>query len=53
MFGDKGRPVRLVALKSIMSTKMIKRTLIRDHTIHVIALFNKIEILRIETDRDK
>ena len=53
MFGDKGRPIRLIALKSIMSTKMIKRTLVRDHTIHVIALFNKIEILRIETDRDK
>ena len=53
MFGDKGRLVRLVALKSIMSTKMIKRTLIRDHTIHVIALFNKIEILRTETDGDK
>ena len=45
MFGGKGR---LAVLKAIIDTKMLKGTLIRDHKIHVIELFNEMEILRVE-----
>ena len=48
MFSDRSRPTRLVALMSILKTKMIKGTPIRDHMIHIIALFNEIEILGVE-----
>ena len=50
MFGRKGRLVRQDALKMIMNTKMSKRTLIGDHMICMIRLFNKMEILRVEID---
>ena len=48
MFGGKGRLARQAVLKAIIDTKMLKGTLIRDHKIHVIELFNEMEILRVE-----
>ena len=50
MFGRKGKLVRQDALKMIMNTKMSKRTLIGDHMICMIRLFNKMGILRVEID---
>ncbi|KAL6312833.1 hypothetical protein AAG906_020957 [Vitis piasezkii] len=50
MFNDKGRPSRQATLRTIMSTKMIEGTPIRDHMIHMITLFNKMEILGAKID---
>ena len=48
MFGNKGRLARQVALRSIMIMKRTKGTPIRDHMIHMIVLFNEMEILGAE-----
>ena len=50
MFNDKGKPSRQATLRTIMSTKMIEGTPIRDHMIHMITLFNKIKILGVKID---
>ncbi|RVW59115.1 hypothetical protein CK203_104548 [Vitis vinifera] len=50
MFNDKGMPSRQSTLRTIMSTKMIEGTPIRDHMIHMITLFNKMEILGAKID---
>ena len=52
ILGDKGRPARQVALRSIMSTQMTEGTLVRDHMIRMIALFNEMRILGAEIDRE-
>ena len=52
MFGDKGRLARQIALRTIINTRMIEETPIRDHMIHMITLFNKMEILVVEIDRE-
>lgn len=53
MFGFKGRSTRQAALKLIMNAKMLERTLVRDHIIYMIRLFNKMKILRVEIDGGK
>ena len=50
MFGGKGRPARQAALKAIMDAKMLEGTLVRDHMICMIRLFNEMEILGVEID---
>ncbi|KAL6327912.1 hypothetical protein AAG906_027322 [Vitis piasezkii] len=45
-----GRPVRQDALKAIMDTKMSEGTIVRNHMICMIRLFNKMEILGVEID---
>ena len=50
MFGDKKKPTRQATLRFIINTMMIKRTHVRDHMIHMIAIFNEMEILRNEID---
>ena len=52
IFGDKGRPTRQDTLRSVINTKMIEGTPIRDHMIRLIALFNEMEILGAEIDRE-
>ena len=52
MFSGKGRPTRQAALKAIMVAKLLEETPIRDHMIHMIGLFNEIEILGVETDEE-
>ena len=48
MFSDQGKPVRQVVLRTIMSTKMTEGTPVTNHKIHMIALFNEMEILGAE-----
>ena len=52
MLGGKVRLARQAALKTIMNTKMSKETLIRDHMIRMIRLFNEMEILRAEINEE-
>lgn len=35
-----------------MNTKMLIETLVRDHMIHMIELFNKIKILKLKIDEE-
>ena len=50
MFGDKNKPTRQATLRSIINTRMIKIIHVKDHMIHMIAIFNEMEILRNEID---
>ena len=43
MFGYKRKSTRQVFLRTIMNTKMIKGTPVRDHMMHVITLFNEMD----------
>ena len=43
MFSDKGRPTRQATLRTNMNTRMIEETLLRNHIIHMITLFNKMD----------
>ena len=45
MFGDRGRLASQVALRSILNTKMVEGTLIRDY---MITFFNEMKILEVE-----
>ena len=45
MFSENGKTGRQATLRPIMNSKMTKGTLIRDHMIHMITFFNKMEIL--------
>ncbi|KAL6317013.1 hypothetical protein AAG906_026736 [Vitis piasezkii] len=44
IFVGKGRLVRQTTFKAIMDAKMLERTHIRDHMIHMIGLFKEMEI---------
>ena len=44
IFDDKGKSTRQVALRTIMNIRMIEGTLIRNHMIYIIKLFNEIKI---------
>lgn len=50
MFGDKYRSVRQVALRTIINAKMLKGTLVKDYMIHMVGLFNEMEIVGVEID---
>ena len=50
MFGDKGGLARQAALRTIMSTKIIEWTHIKDYMIHMIEVFNEMKILGIDID---
>ena len=50
MFGGKGRLARQDAFKAIVDAKMLEGTLVRDHMIYKIWLFNEMEILGVEID---
>ena len=45
MFGDRGRLASQVALRSILNTKMVEETPIRDY---MITFFNEMKILEVE-----
>ena len=45
MFGDRDKSTKKTALKTIMSIKMIEETLIRDHMVGMIELFNEMKTL--------
>ena len=48
MFGDRDKSTKKTALKTIMSIKMIEGTLIRDHMVGMIELFNEMKTLEAE-----
>lgn len=48
MFGDRDKSTKKTALKTIMSIKMIEETLIRDHMVGMIELFNEMKTLEAE-----
>ena len=50
MFSDRGRFAKQATLRSIMNTKMSKGTLVKEHMIKMINLFNEMEILRVENN---
>lgn len=50
MFGDKGRLPKQTTLRTIMNTKMTKGTLIRNHMVCMIKLFNEMKILGAKID---
>ena len=50
MFGDKGRLPKQTTLRAIMNTKMTKGTLIRNHMVCMIKLFNEMKILGAKID---
>ena len=52
MFGDKGKLVRHVTLKTIINTRMSKGTPIRDHIISMIKLLNEMEILEAKINEE-
>ena len=45
MFGDKSRPTRQTALRSIMNTRMAEGASVRDHLLKMIAAFEEAEVL--------
>ena len=51
IFDDKGKSTRKVALKTIMNIRMTKGTLIKNHMVYMIRLFNEIKILVAKIDR--
>ena len=51
IFDDKGKSTRKVALKTIMNIRMIEGTLIKNHIVYMIRLFNEIKILVVTIDR--
>lgn len=48
MFCHKGKSTRQVVIKTIMNTKIIEGTPIREHMIHMIELFNEMKIHEVE-----
>ena len=52
MFGDKGKPTMQFSLRFFMNTRMTKGTLVKDHIIHIIALFNEMKIFGVEINRE-
>ena len=44
IFAGKGRLTRQAIFKAIIDAKMLERTHIRDHMIHMIGLFKEMEI---------
>ena len=52
MCGDKSRSSRQTTLRTIMNTKMMKGTLVRDYMIYMIILFNEMELFRVEINKE-
>ena len=50
MFIDKGRSTRQATLRFIMNIRMFKRTLVGEHMIKMISLFNEMKIFVAEID---
>ena len=50
MFRDQNRVAWLVALKDLINTTMVERTLLRDHILKIISLLNELEILGFDID---
>ncbi|XP_077232253.1 uncharacterized protein LOC143867816 [Tasmannia lanceolata] len=45
MFGEQNRTARHIAIKGLVSTKMVEGTLVRDHMLKMIGYLNELEVL--------
>ena len=52
MFGDQGRSAKQTAMRTLMNTKMVEGTLVRDHVLKMIGLLNELEVLGAKIDND-
>ncbi|KAH0672466.1 hypothetical protein KY284_023553 [Solanum tuberosum] len=52
MFGDQGRSAKQTAMRTLMNTKMVEGTPVRDHVMKMIGLLNELEVLGAEIDND-
>ena len=50
MFGEQNRVGRQVAMRSLLNTKMVEGTPVRDHVLKMISHLNELEILGAEID---
>ena len=50
MFGDQNHAGRQVAMKTLLNTKMVEGTPVRDHVLEMIAHLNELEIFGAEID---
>ena len=50
IFGEQGRPVRHIAMRALMNTKMVEGTPMRDHVLKIFYHLNTLEILGDEID---
>ena len=52
MFGDQGKPDRLAAMKTIMSTKMAEGTAVQEHVMKMMDSLNELKVLGVEIDAE-
>ncbi|KAH0724965.1 hypothetical protein KY284_000830 [Solanum tuberosum] len=52
MFGDQGQSAKQTAMRTLMNTKMVEGTPVRDHVMKMIGFLNELEVLRAEIDND-
>ncbi|KAH0732937.1 hypothetical protein KY289_004125 [Solanum tuberosum] len=52
MFGDQGKSAKQTAMRTLMNTKMVEGTPVRDHVMNMIGLLNELEVLGTEIDND-
>ncbi|KAH0661120.1 hypothetical protein KY284_026051 [Solanum tuberosum] len=52
MFGDQGRSAKQTAMRTLMNTKMVEGTPVRDHVLKMIGLLNELEVLGAGIDND-
>ncbi|KAH0632545.1 hypothetical protein KY284_035331 [Solanum tuberosum] len=52
LFGDQGRSAKQTVMRTLMNTKMVEGTLVRDHVLKMIGLLNELEVLGAEINND-
>ncbi|XP_050249166.1 uncharacterized protein LOC126696474 [Quercus robur] len=52
MFGEQSRSARQIAMKNLMSTKMVEGTPVREHVLKMISFINELDMLGAEIDSE-
>ena len=52
MFGEQSRSAWQIAMKNLMSTKMVEGTLVREHVLKMISFINELDMLGAEIDSE-
>ena len=52
MFGEQSRSARQIAMKNLMSTKMVEGSPVREHVLKMISFINELDFLGAEMDGD-
>ena len=52
MFGEQSRSARQIAMKNLMSTKMMEGTPVREHVLKMISFVNELDMLGVEIDSE-